>query len=171
MSQPGPPSASVAPRSGLSAAKRALLEQQLKGNPSQASPQSIHRRAPEAATLPSYAQERLWFLDRLEGNSAEYHVPDAFLLTGPCDATAIEGVFKALIARHESLRSRFVEIDGKPVMDSSIEFKLETMELGAGDRPAALKELDVELQKAIDLRFDLAKGPLIRAKLFRLDDH
>ena len=67
------------------------------------------------ARLPlSYAQQRLWFIDQLEGGSTEYHMPWALRLRGELDLPALERTINAIVARHESLRTHFVELDGEP---------------------------------------------------------
>jgi amino acid adenylation domain-containing protein/FkbH-like protein/FkbM family methyltransferase len=72
--------------------------------------------APAAATYPlSGAQRRLWILSELGGEgSVAYNVPVAFILSGNLDVPALENAFGRLIARHESMRTQFVIIDGEP---------------------------------------------------------
>src|SRR6267154_1591057 len=72
---------------------------------------------PRPARLPlSYAQQRLWFLDRLEGGkSTEYNMPEALRLRGELDRGALERAINAIVERHESLRTHFAEVDGEPV--------------------------------------------------------
>ena len=72
------------------------------------------RQRPERLPL-SYAQQRLWFIDRLEGTSAEYNMPEALRLRGELDLEALEKTINTIVARHESLRTRFAEVDGEPV--------------------------------------------------------
>jgi len=61
----------------------------------------------------SFAQQRLWFIDQLEGGkSTEYHVPAALRLVGRLDREALIEALQTIVARHESLRTHFVEVDG-----------------------------------------------------------
>ncbi|HLL47433.1 MAG TPA: amino acid adenylation domain-containing protein, partial [Longimicrobiaceae bacterium] len=72
--------------------------------------------AERTGALPlSFAQERLWFLDRLEPGSATYNIPVARRLGGALDEPALERALGEIVRRHESLRTVFTEVDGSPV--------------------------------------------------------
>src|SRR6476620_4378313 len=93
----------------LSPAKRALIQQILKDKSSSAQDAKHSKRGLSAtrerpARLPlSYAQRRLWFLDKLEGSSSEYNIREAWRLKGELDCAGLERGLNALIARHETL--------------------------------------------------------------------
>ncbi len=73
------------------------------------------KRAPRGAPLPlSFAQQRLWFLDRLEPGRASYNMPFALRVRGPLDVDALESALAELVRRHEPLRTVFREVDGEP---------------------------------------------------------
>ncbi len=71
------------------------------------------RARPETLAL-SFAQQRLWFLYRLDGASATYNIPLALRLRGALDVEALRGAVADLVARHETLRTIFPERDGTP---------------------------------------------------------
>ena len=79
---------------------------------------------PERLPL-SYAQQRLWFLDRLEGASTEYSVAGALRLRGELDREAVERAINTIVERHESLRTHFGEVEGEPVQVIEPELRIE----------------------------------------------
>ncbi|WP_435635616.1 amino acid adenylation domain-containing protein [Pseudomonas solani] len=116
----------------------------------------------------SYAQERQWFLWQLEPESAAYHIPSALRLKGELDIDALERAFSDLIARHESLRTRFVQ-EGEhlwQVVDAPQAVSLVAEALA----PAAL---DNAIAQEARRTFDLRQGPLLRVRVWRLaaDEH
>ncbi|HEU4558944.1 MAG TPA: amino acid adenylation domain-containing protein, partial [Longimicrobium sp.] len=123
----------------------------------------------------SFAQERLWFLDRLEPGSATYNLPAALRLTGAVDERALERSLSEIVWRHEALRTTFREVDGSPVQVigpfSGFALPVEDLSgLSEADREAAAKRL---AREEAARPFDLAAGPLFRAALLRLgaEDH
>ncbi|HST61260.1 MAG TPA: amino acid adenylation domain-containing protein, partial [Longimicrobium sp.] len=120
----------------------------------------------------SFAQERLWFLDRLEPGSAFYNIPWALRLRGALNAAALERALGEILRRHESLRTTFAERNGVPVQEVApfSGFVLPVDDLSALDERA--READVRRRAAADAArpFDLAAGPLFRAALLRLAD-
>ena len=117
---------------------------------------------PDAVPL-SYAQRRLWFLNRLEGPSATYTIPLAVRLVGDLDVGALELSLGDLMARHESLRTVFPETLGVPhqeVLDvSAARPRLRVEQIQASDLSEALRSAAAQ-------GFDLAAEPPLRAHLF-----
>ncbi|HXQ72015.1 MAG TPA: amino acid adenylation domain-containing protein, partial [Pyrinomonadaceae bacterium] len=133
-------------------------------------------RVDRSKALPlSFAQQRLWFLDKLEPESSLYNIDDVVQLQGPLDIPAFKRSLDELIRRHESLRTRFVENDGEPTQEilppSSLPLNVEDLStMESAQQEAQLLEL---LGKEAQQPFDLATGPLLRVRLFRLaeEDH
>lgn len=120
-------------------------------------------------TLPlSFTQQRLWFVDRLEGQSTEYHIAEAFRLRGKLNHGALEEAINEIVARHEILRTHFGEIEGEPVqiVEPVRRFALPLENLGAVESEA----ITVALEQERDNPFDLSESPPLRFKLFRLGE-
>ncbi len=148
----------------LSADQRALVLERLRAR---SEPQPTSGRTAPA----SFAQERLWFLDRLFPGRTNYNVPRIHRVRGPVDVDALRAAFDVVHARHEVLRTRFAEADGEPVqvIDPVGPAPFEVLdETGADDERIA--ELAASLSRR---RFDLGTGPVWQATLVRLgaDDH
>jgi non-ribosomal peptide synthetase component F/acyl carrier protein len=112
----------------------------------------------------SPSQRRLWFLDKLAPHSAAYNIAFAERLTGELDVAALRAALTAVATRHEVLRWRIIDVAGAPhpVCDPPAEVALPVIEL---TRP---QELSGRLAEAAGTVFDLARGPLWRAVLYRL---
>ncbi|NRF85517.1 amino acid adenylation domain-containing protein, partial [Burkholderia gladioli] len=117
----------------------------------------------------SHAQERLWFLWRLDPASAAYNVTGAVRLRGRLEIGALRAALARVVEAHESLRQRFDEVDGIPYQTAVAgEFGWETV-TAEGEGPA----LDLLLASRSAAPFDLERGPLLRVTLVSLgaDDH
>ncbi len=118
----------------------------------------------------SFAQQRLWIIQQMEPASTAYNMPHALRLRGALDAGALERALDALRARHESLRTVFAVADGAPVqvVEPARPRPLEVEDLRAlpeERREAAAAERALA---EVATPFDLARGPLLRARLLRL---
>ncbi len=155
----------------LSPAKRALLEKEfLESARGRAVARgTIPRRRPEAPLVLSFAEQRLWFLDRLQPRNPFYNLPMAARLTGPFDESGFARSLEQLVARHETLRTTFPAENGSPrrVIAASVEIPCERCDLR--DVPVAEREVRLQRRLREEARrpFDLATGPLLRVVLFR----
>jgi amino acid adenylation domain-containing protein len=110
----------------------------------------------------SFAQERMWFLDRFAAGTGAYHVPVALRLDGPLDAEALRGALDDVAARHGALRTRIAERDGRPVsvVDPPRPVAFAIVEV-------AERELEARLDEEVRRPFDLSRDLPLRAALFR----
>ncbi|MEW5927966.1 MAG: amino acid adenylation domain-containing protein, partial [Gemmatimonadota bacterium] len=144
----------------------------LRGAGSGAAP-PVERVAREGSLPLSFAQQRLWMVDRLEPGSAAYNMAGALRLRGPLDAAALRASLDALVERHETLRTTFVEHEGAPVQVVHPPAPAALAELDLRHLPHGEREAERRAGEAALRPFDLARGPLLRAALFRLggEDH
>ena len=153
-------------------------------------------RAENAELSLSYAQQRLWFLDQLQPNSALYNIPIALRLAGTLNVTALEESLREIIHRHEALRTNFITVDGKasqviqtqtnwtvsivdlqhlPTLALSISTSLDGTEVvGAASASAEVSEQEKASQQLAQQQaiqpFDLRNASLLRATLVVLNE-
>jgi amino acid adenylation domain-containing protein len=138
--------------------------------------------APPIAVVPrtgplrlSSAQERLWFLHQLDPDDSSYNIPAAIRLAGPLDIGALERALGEVVARHEVLRTTFATVEGRPVqvIHPRLEIKLPLRDLSAQPEAERERAARDEIAFEAELPFDLAEGPLLRARVLRLsaDEH
>ncbi|HEY0804061.1 MAG TPA: amino acid adenylation domain-containing protein, partial [Pseudonocardiaceae bacterium] len=143
----------------LPAHLRDRLRKRLAGT---ATRQDVIPPADRAAPLPlSPAQQRLWFLHQFQSGDASYHSGTALRLVGPLDIPTLTTALRRLVARHESLRTTFDEVDGvgRQIVHPSLDVPLRIV-------PDDENVLAEEYSRPFDLR----EGPLFRALLVRVTD-
>ncbi|WP_331876217.1 amino acid adenylation domain-containing protein, partial [Longimicrobium sp.] len=129
-------------------------------------------RVDRTGRLPlSFAQQRLWFLEQFGNLGDTYHVPMRRRLEGELDGSALRRALDAIVARHEALRTTFVEMDGEPVQRIAEESRFHLVEHDLSGHPDAAAELRRLSAEEANARFDLEHGPLIRGRLVRLGEH
>ena len=155
--------------SSLSPAKRALLQKMLAKGEETAD--VIPRRSADEPPALSFAQQRLWFLDQLEGPNATYNMPNAFRLFGELNIGVLESALNEIIRRHEALRTNFTQVDGKPVqiIHDHVQGHLSIVELPGLDH--AEREDETLQRSRQDARrpFDLEHDGLLRIQILRFE--
>ena len=128
-------------------------------------------RRPDRLPL-SFAQERLWFFDRLEPSSPAYNLSSAWHLGGTLDVIALERSLFEIARRHEILRTRFPSAGGEPYQEIAERPGLELANVDLGRlAPEHRQTLARELAISEAFQpFDLGRGPLVRATLIRLTE-
>src|SRR5580704_9431971 len=129
----------------------------------------VKQGRPERLPL-SYAQQRLWFLDRLGVGSREYNIPAALRLCGALNHKALEKAINTIVQRHEILRTHFEEVDGEPVqvIASELRLALKVEDLSGLEDERQKEEVKSALAQQWQEGFDLERGPLLRVKLMKL---
>ena len=121
----------------------------------------------------SFSQERLWFLDQLDPNSPAYNIHSATRFQGPLNIQAIEQALTELTRRHESLRTTFSVVDGRPiqVIAEPAPFRVELIDLSELEPSEREREAERIATAEAECPFDLSKGPLLRIHLIRLGEN
>ena len=129
---------------------------------------------PADAKLPlSFAQQRLWFLDQLEGQGeGTYNMPTGLYLEGHLDHRALYRTLAHIVARHDTLRSSFPTVDGEPRVHLASPQDLHYLGVDLLALPEEHREPEARRLVAREARrtFDLARGPLFRAFLVRFGE-
>jgi amino acid adenylation domain-containing protein len=120
----------------------------------------------------SFAQERLWFLEQLEPDSAVNNLSVACRLVGVLDIGALERSLNEIVRRHEVLRATFPSVEGQPIQAIAAELTLKLPVIDLTGVPPAQQEKEVQRQtrEAAQQPFDLMQGPLLRVKLLKLTE-
>ena len=125
----------------------------------------------EQADYPvSHGQKRLWLTDQLQPGNVAYNLPCAFVLEKALDQAAFTGAFQTLVARHESLRTVFTTREGQPRQvirpAGASGFRVDFTDLQADPEGEEKARLMAQVEAATP--FNLAGGPLVRARLIRV---
>ncbi|MEH2136767.1 non-ribosomal peptide synthase/polyketide synthase [Nostoc sp.] len=151
-------------------AQLALNIQRLQQQDLELSAPPILSRAENAEIPLSYAQQRLWFLDQLELNSALYNIPIGLRLVGTLEVTALEQSLIEIIHRHEALRTNFITVDGQAaqIIQTPPNWTVKVVDL----QHLSTTEIELAAQQLVQQQaiqpFDLAEEALFRATLLVL---
>jgi hypothetical protein len=154
----------------LSPAKRALLLKTMQERVARAAAtRTIPRRALVGPCPLSFAQQGLWFIDQMEPGGTAFVSSVILNLEGRLNLAALEQSVNEILRRHESLRTTFLLVAGRPVQNVIPEMRLalsvsdmEGLDAGAQGRTVA------RLVRDATRPFDLARGPMLRVALLRL---
>jgi len=159
--------------SGMSDAKRALLEKYLRRGVLEPFPESrIAQRPQDEPALLSFGQEQIWIHAQLVDDPTIYNEPLTVRRTGPLDVPALRQSLNEIIRRHEAWRTNFATQDGRlvqvinPVLELDLPF-VDLSQMEESEREAEGSRLATQ-----DARrpFNLSEGPLLRVLLIRFSD-
>jgi len=129
-------------------------------------PPVVARARPENIPL-SFSQERLWFIDQLEG-SVQYHVPAVLRLKGDLDVSALTQAFRTIFDRHEVLRSVIYQVEGRPFIRVKAQNDLEISIVDNFQGGQDSNELRQFISRLVNERFDLSRDNMLRVSLIRV---
>ncbi|MGD2115242.1 MAG: amino acid adenylation domain-containing protein, partial [Acidobacteriota bacterium] len=138
-------------------------------------PAPIHPAERQGVLPASFAQQRLWLAEQMNPGSPIYSMPFALRFEGMLDPEALRRALGGVVERHEALRTVFEDVDGVPaqVVLERLPVRMPTVDLGGIPRERRGAEARWLVERAARRPFDLARGPLLRTVLVRLDarDH
>ncbi len=132
---------------------------------------TLPRSGQAQAFAQSFAQQRLWFLDQWEPQSAFYNINSVLKLEGELEVAAFERCVNEIVKRHESLRTSFTTVEDEPVQiihpsaNAKVSF-VDLRGLSSSERDAEMRRLAAEESER---PFDLSRAPLIRISLLQLE--
>jgi amino acid adenylation domain-containing protein len=171
--EPGSGKDLIARIAALEPTQRSMLELSLKRDPVGSGEQRIARAVNDGSAPLSFAQQRMWFMDRLAPGNPAYNIAGAVRLTGALNRSAIEQSLNEIVRRHQTLRTTFAMMDGELVQTLAPmrPFNLPVVSL----RTTPETERETEMRKLgareAERLFDLAQGPLFRAQLLELSEY
>ncbi|WP_052258134.1 non-ribosomal peptide synthetase [Pseudoalteromonas maricaloris] len=125
----------------------------------------------EQALPLSFAQQRLWLLDKIDGGSVHYNMPAALRLTGSLNSQALQQAFSTIVGRHESLRTCFVVgDDGEPVqvINTPETFEVPLTDLSVLPETVQQTQIDEAVAKEAAAAFELSRDLMLRARLLKV---
>jgi surfactin family lipopeptide synthetase A len=156
------------------AKRKQLLEAYLQMRPESfpATKSTVTPRRENSALPLTLAQRQLWLHAQLAPETSLYNEPLTVRRNGPLDVAVLERGFSEIIRRHEAWRTSFPLVDGEPVQRVEAPFDVKLPLIDLRHIPQGERESEALRIAAVDARqpFDLARGPLFRAKLLCLDD-
>ena len=114
----------------------------------------------------SFAQQRMWFLYQMDQQNSAYNEALTIRLTGRLNIDILEQTINAIIQRHESLRTTFPMVEGKPIQKIAPSLKIKLLVVNLKDIPQ--EQIDKQIIEELQKLFDLTQSPLLRCTLFDL---
>ncbi len=147
-----------------------LVDQQLRAGEGLSVPAILPASRDRRLPL-SFAQQRLWFLDQLEPGNTTFNLPQLFRMKGSLEPSVLARSLNEIVRRHEVLRTVFAVEENEPcqVIRAELEIELPILDLtylAEADRAVEVQRLVMQEAKSV---FNLATGPIVRAKIFRLN--
>jgi amino acid adenylation domain-containing protein len=131
----------------------------------------IPRLGPEEAAPLSFAQERMWLLERMLPEVTAYNVPRLLCVPGRLDAASLQSALDTVASRHATIRTGISVVDGALVLRAYDDRRIELEVHDFRETEEAPAQADRLVSELAWRRFDLEQGTMVRAALIRMDDH
>ncbi|HHL32320.1 MAG TPA: hypothetical protein ENJ41_07005, partial [Oceanospirillales bacterium] len=128
------------------------------------------RPNPSNSLKPSFAQQRLWFIDQMDGGSAHYNMVSALRMRGDFKRNVAQAAFTRIIQRHEILRTVYIDTDDGllQVINNSFVFKITSKNLSHLNNESQVKAVKQYIQKDTEKAFDLSQDIMLRVSYLKL---
>jgi amino acid adenylation domain-containing protein len=133
-------------------------------------PQIMAQDRSDKPMILSYAQQRLWFIDKMDGGSSHYNMPSVMRLRGDFKVAVAEAAFAQIIQRHECLRTIFIEDKGQPVqmIRAQVDFNIRIVDLTPLDSNRQQQQVTQAIKKHAERVFDLSRDLLLHVAYLQL---
>jgi len=117
----------------------------------------------------AYPQQRLWFLNCLNGGTPEYNMRESLRIVGDLDVPSLQRSLHAVVERHEALRTRFATVGGEPyqIIESDVALPLQLIDISAVDEAQRFQRLTEIADGQAASAFDLTQSPLVRIAIVK----
>ena len=164
----GPPEIVAAVQSTLANRKSEIIEFLSAGN-GKVGDYTIGRQQRPARIPLSFSQQRLWFLQEMQPETAVYNIPFAIEINGLLDLSAFRKSFAEIVSRHEILRTNFVTEAGEPAQIITDSRQLEIIEIDLREQPDAENQVRLAAREDAARPFDVTRDSLLRVAVYRVD--
>ncbi|MBL4661674.1 MAG: amino acid adenylation domain-containing protein, partial [Alcanivoracaceae bacterium] len=122
--------------------------------------------------ITSFAQQRLWFIDQMDGGSAHYNMPSAMRMHGDFNVDIAQAAFTQIIQRHETLRTVFIDGEASPlqIIQQQFAFKITQTDLSQLSNTEQDKAIDYAIKQDARQSFNLSKDLMLRVSYLRKSD-
>ena len=122
--------------------------------------------------LPSFAQQRLWFLDQMDGDSSHYNMPSVMRLTGQFNVSVAQQAYTYIIQRHETLRTVFIDNNEGTfqVINDSFNFKISEIDFTDLTLNKQRQAIQTAINEDAKKPFDLSRDLMLRVGYLRLNN-
>ncbi|MEM7028583.1 MAG: amino acid adenylation domain-containing protein [Chloroflexota bacterium] len=158
-------------RESLSDAKKALLKKRLQAKRNKATTTTgIPRQTDEGPSPLSFSQERLWFLEYFQPDTAAFNLPHAIRMKGYLEFNLFQTALNMVVARHESLRTYFIKTDAgaQQVILPKLNIAISVIDLQEYAAEEQIVKADAYIERDADQPHDITQAPLFRMALIQL---